>query len=179
MAYVSLGTLYDNLGERSLSMENTKKGYELRDRVTERERLYIEFHYFDDFTGDLEKARQAGELWAQMYPGDLIPRHNLVWIFDALGQYDKCFAEALETSRLDPDDAQIVHAYALMNRLDKASAKIRYLQAKHDAPGFHFASLRVTSHSLRTLPSWGWSQSDLQRRILKNYGSTLLITARN
>ncbi|HEX8801973.1 MAG TPA: protein kinase, partial [Terriglobales bacterium] len=54
VAYVKLGVLYFNLGEHSLSMENTKKGYELRDRVSERERLYIESNYYRNFTGDLE-----------------------------------------------------------------------------------------------------------------------------
>ena len=68
MAYSKLGVIYFNLGEHSLSMENTKKGYELRDRVSERERLYIESNYYCGFTGDLEKGRQVLELWAQMYP---------------------------------------------------------------------------------------------------------------
>ena len=47
-------------------MDNIKKGYELRDRVSERERLYIESHYYLDFTGDLEKCRRVYELWEQI-----------------------------------------------------------------------------------------------------------------
>ena len=61
------------LGETSLAAENTRKAYELRDRVSEREKFYIESHYYQIVTGDLEKARQGYELWAQTYPRDWSP----------------------------------------------------------------------------------------------------------
>ena len=35
-----------NLGETSLAAENTRKAYELRERVSEREKFYIESHYY-------------------------------------------------------------------------------------------------------------------------------------
>ena len=41
-AYASLGTAYAALNQASLAIENYKKAYELRDRVSERERFYIE-----------------------------------------------------------------------------------------------------------------------------------------
>lgn len=47
----------DNLGERSLAMQNTRKAYELRERVSERERLAIELHYYGKVTDDLKKYR--------------------------------------------------------------------------------------------------------------------------
>ena len=56
MAYASLGMTYFNLGEQSLGAENTRKAYELRERTSEREKFYIESHYFELVTGDLEKA---------------------------------------------------------------------------------------------------------------------------
>ena len=59
MAYASLGTSYSNLGETTLAAENTRKAYELREQVSEREKFYIESHYYGNVTGDLEKARQA------------------------------------------------------------------------------------------------------------------------
>jgi tetratricopeptide (TPR) repeat protein len=147
MAYVKLGTVYDNLNERSLSMENTKKAYELRDRVSERERLYIEDHYYGNFTGDLEKCRQILELSAQMYPADPVPRGSLGWVLAALGQYDKAFAEFHEAFRLDPDAtsyANLVLSYVTTNRLEEASAMIREAQAKQLAsPSLHFRSYEL------------------------------------
>jgi len=144
MAYIKLGVVYDNLGERTLSMENTKKGYELRDRVSERERLYIENNYYGNFTGDLEKARQVAELSLQMYPRDSDTRGNLVWVLAALGQYDRAFAEAREAFRLNPGAnsySSLVASYAITNRLEEASAMIREAPAKQlDSPPLHFFS---------------------------------------
>ena len=73
IAYARLGTCYTNLGETTLGAENTRKGYELRDRVSERERFYIEGHYYENVTGNLQKALQANELWTQTYPRDWSP----------------------------------------------------------------------------------------------------------
>ena len=56
MAYATLGTTYHNLGEKILSAENTRKAYDLRSRVSEWEKFYIESHYHHFVTGDMEKA---------------------------------------------------------------------------------------------------------------------------
>ena len=101
MAYASLGVSYSNLGENSLAAENTRKAYDLRERVSEQEKLYIESHYHFFATGDLERARQAYELWAQTYPRDVEPPVFLASIYATLGQYDKALAETREAFRLD------------------------------------------------------------------------------
>jgi eukaryotic-like serine/threonine-protein kinase len=60
-----------------LAEENTRKAYELRERVSGREKFYLESHYHNGVTGDLEKARQTYELWAQTDPRDAVPPNNL------------------------------------------------------------------------------------------------------
>jgi serine/threonine protein kinase len=139
MAYASLGTSYWNLGESRLATENSLKAYELRDRVSEREKFYIESQYYLDGTGDLEKARQAYELWAQTYPRDDVPPHNLRAVYDSLGQYDKALAEARAGFRLDPTGglsyAGMVNSYRYLNRLEEAQAMAEDAQAKNlDSP---------------------------------------------
>src|SRR5271157_2601478 len=42
MAHASLGASYTSLGKASLSKENTRKAYELREGISEREKFYIE-----------------------------------------------------------------------------------------------------------------------------------------
>jgi tetratricopeptide (TPR) repeat protein len=134
MAYASLATTYGNLGETTLAAENTKKAYELRARVSEREKFYIESHYHDYVTGDLEKARQTHELWGQTYPRDWVPPDNLGLIYGNLGQYDKSLAEVREALRLDPMSgltyANLVTAYVPLNRLEEARATAQEAQAK-------------------------------------------------
>jgi tetratricopeptide (TPR) repeat protein len=68
MAYAGLGYKYFGLGEPSLAAENFKKAYDLRDRVSEREKLYIESAYYWSGIGDLEKTRQTNEVLEQTYP---------------------------------------------------------------------------------------------------------------
>src|ERR1700677_4288778 len=70
IAYRALGAVYGNLGQQQRSAENIRKAYELRDKVSERERFYIEAHYYWAGTGELEKAIPAYELWRQTYPRD-------------------------------------------------------------------------------------------------------------
>src|SRR5580693_3780758 len=81
MAHAMLGTTYHNLGEKILASKNTQEAYELRAHVSEWEKFYIESHYHDFVTGDLEKARQAYELWSQIYPRETVPSTNLGVIY--------------------------------------------------------------------------------------------------
>ena len=133
MAYSSLSNAYWSLGETNLGAENARKAYELRDRVSDREKFYIECnHYWA--TGDLEKARQAYELWAQTYPRDDVPPGYLSAIYTQIGEYDKALAESQEALRRDPTSglnyANLAFSYLNLNRLDQARAIAEEAQAK-------------------------------------------------
>jgi serine/threonine protein kinase/Flp pilus assembly protein TadD len=151
MAYASLGMTYFNLGEQSLGAENTRKAYELRERTSEREKFYIESHYFELVTGDLEKARQVYELWAQSYPRDYVPPNNLGSMYGVLGQYEKDLIEGREALHLEPSSglgyANLVIEYLFLNRLEEAQATALEAQAKNlDSP-----SLRLNLYRLAFL----------------------------
>ncbi|MDQ1408305.1 MAG: eukaryotic-like serine/threonine-protein kinase, partial [Acidobacteriaceae bacterium] len=126
MAYAMLGTAYHNLGEKKLSAENTSKAYDLPTRVSEWEKFYIESHYHHFVTGDMEKARQAYELWAQIYPREQVPPLNLGVIYQTLGQYEKSLSEFREAVRLGPSESlnvgNLVIALIRLNRFDEARA---------------------------------------------------------
>lgn len=102
MAYALLGGLYFQFGETSLGADNTRRAYELRERVSEREKLHIESNYYNFVTGDLEKASESYELWAQTYQRDWMPRYELGNINFELGQYDKSLVELREALSLQP-----------------------------------------------------------------------------
>jgi eukaryotic-like serine/threonine-protein kinase len=68
MDYAVLGLGYSDLGESVLSAESTTKAWQLRNRVSERERFFIDFLYDRQVTGNLEKAYQTLESWLQTYP---------------------------------------------------------------------------------------------------------------
>jgi serine/threonine protein kinase/tetratricopeptide (TPR) repeat protein len=68
MAHANLGFVYGGVGKSALSSESTTRAWQLRDRVSDRERFFIDFTYYRQATGNLEKAFETLELWAQTYP---------------------------------------------------------------------------------------------------------------
>jgi hypothetical protein len=93
VAYSMLEGRYGNLGQTTRERENAKKAYELRDRVSERERYRIDAFYYEGVTGELEKASQVFELWKQSYPRDDSAPRNLGDNYMRLGQWDKALDE--------------------------------------------------------------------------------------
>jgi eukaryotic-like serine/threonine-protein kinase len=126
MAYAALGTCLSNLGEPSQASDNLKKAYDLRDRVSEREKFYISSHYLEYVSGDLVKAQTEYELWSQTYPRDDVPPTNLGVIYGQLGQLDKGLAKSKEALQYAPNDslsyANVAFAYMALDRFDESRA---------------------------------------------------------
>jgi len=128
MAFVGLGVEYANLGQASLAAGYAKKAYDLRDRVSDREKYRISAFYFQFVTGEVEQATQAYELWAKTYPRDLVPHANLGSMYSNLGQYEKSAAETEEGQRLEPTlvgYGNLAGTYINLNRLDDARALLQ------------------------------------------------------
>jgi serine/threonine protein kinase/tetratricopeptide (TPR) repeat protein len=127
MAYARLGTVYNNLGQTELSEQNRQKAFELRDRTSEREKLYIMSHYYAD-SGQLEKGITAYELYRQTYPRDYVPYNNLAVIYNLLGQYDNGLENARHAVEIDPDSmnaySQVSWSYMGLNRVEEARATL-------------------------------------------------------
>ncbi|MBV9609293.1 MAG: protein kinase, partial [Acidobacteria bacterium] len=124
VAYASLGMTYYNLGQAARGNENLKKAYELRNRVSERERLLIESSYYTQATGELEKAERQMEVWQQLYPQDSTTYTNLGGIYSKLGKHEKALDQARESLRLNPNDVNnyvnLAGGYLALNKLDDA-----------------------------------------------------------
>ncbi len=134
VAYASLGVVYGNLGQASLAAENIKKAYDLRDRVSEREKYRISALYYQGVTGELEQATQVYELWAKSYPQDSVPPVALGYIYTLLGQYDKSLAATEESQRLAPGAigySNLADTYLALNRLDDAEKTIEEAQKQN------------------------------------------------
>jgi serine/threonine protein kinase/tetratricopeptide (TPR) repeat protein len=178
MAYARLGAVYSNLQQTELSEQNRQKAFELRDRASEREKLYIASHYYGD-SGQLEKGITALEMYRQTYPRDALPYGNLASIYNNLGQYDKALPLARQAVDLDPDMANghenLAMAYVGLGRVDEARATLNAgLQRKLAAVGFYFM-----------LASLDWAQGrdadlekDLQQASATPEGSVVVLQYR-
>ena len=142
MAFATLGQVETNLGERTVGAGYTKQAYALRDRASEVEKFYIDSHYQDNVTGDLEQAIQVYQLWTQTYPRDSIPFNNLGVQYAQMGQWEKALPVAQQAHRLSPDESisfvALTGTYFGLGRFDEAKATIEQgIAHKLDVPNFH------------------------------------------
>src|SRR5467141_1605761 len=126
-AYDAMGNENQWIGT-ALAVENIRKAFELRTRVSEREKLIIEGDYYNVVTGDLMKARQSYTLGEQIYPREVSFRNGLGVLYNALGKYEAGLREYQEAVRLAPSPISyrfLVYTYLLLNRDEDAAALAR------------------------------------------------------
>jgi serine/threonine protein kinase/tetratricopeptide (TPR) repeat protein len=124
MAYAVLGVVNSNVGNGKAAVDYITKAYELRERASEPEKLYISGHYYDLVTGDLDKTVNLYQQWIRTYPRDSRPLDNLALAYSRLGDHEKALATAVEASRVDPQDffgyQNQIENYMALNRIDEA-----------------------------------------------------------
>ncbi len=150
IAYAGLAVNYSNLGQASLAADYARKAYDLRDRVSERERYRISALYFQNVTSEVEKATEAYELWAKSYPRDSVPHTNLGSLYANLGQWDKAITETEAAQRLEPTIASysnLATNYIAVNRLKDARQTLQEAQQR----GFDDLFIRSNLYSLAFL----------------------------
>jgi serine/threonine protein kinase/tetratricopeptide (TPR) repeat protein len=143
MAYATLGVSLTNLARNSEGSAALKKAYELRDRASEREKLYIQAHYYDEVAIDPEKSLAVYAEWRQTYPRDTVPYDNASLASCSIGQYEKALDLATQSHRLDPQDlyaySNMAMAYQGLNRFDEAkSIADEAIERKLEAVTVHY-----------------------------------------
>ena len=126
MAYAVLGAAYGNLGEGTLSRENATRAFALHDNASEREKLYIDTHYYDLATGDLNKAAEVYQLWQKIYPRDINPWNNLGVFYREMGQLENAEQQFLGLLRIESDFVQALSnlgdTYRMENRFEESKS---------------------------------------------------------
>ena len=170
LAYARLAAVYVNSRQFGLAAEASKKAYDLRDRVSERERLFIAANYYDDVTREVEKKIETLELWERTYPLDFVPHNNLALQYNNLGQYEKAVEEAREAIRLNPNAApaysNLANALVGLNRIDEAQEVIeRALAQKIETIWMHrnlylIAFVRGDAEAMKQQIEWANGKPD-------------------
>jgi eukaryotic-like serine/threonine-protein kinase len=142
-AYATLGRMYGDIGESALSVKNTSKAYELRDRASDQEKFFISLTYDLQVTGNLEKARETCNLWTQVYPRAWEP-HGLLsgGVNPPLGKYEKSVEEAKIALAIDPDFSigysVLAVSYLALERIGDAEKTLQQAsERKLDIPDFY------------------------------------------
>jgi len=161
LAYAYLGNLYANLNQATRATEPIGRAYQLRRRVSERERSYIESCYFSRVTGEIEKAAQVCELWKQTYPRDVMPHIWLGNFYQMLGRYEKALQESREALRLQPASvgsyANLANTNLILNHVEDAQEVL----AQAEARGLTSPAMQVFLYRLAFLRG---DLAEMQRR---------------
>ena len=128
MAHASLGIASSSLGETVLAAQSATRAWQLRDRVTDRERFFVDFTYDRQVTGNLERAYQILESWLRMYPrGE--PPNNALSLLGGLsthgtGRFERAIEASLKQISIDPDFGlsygSLASTYFLLDRFEEA-----------------------------------------------------------
>jgi serine/threonine protein kinase len=105
LAYARLAAMYGDTSEPQLAAQYSQKAFDLRDRVSEREKLYISSHYYSHVTGEFDKQIEVLRLWQQTYPRDFVPYNNLAALYIGIGQPEQAEQQAREAMRINPGAA--------------------------------------------------------------------------
>ncbi len=129
MAHALLSAVYANTGQSALAPAYSKTAFDLRDRVSDRERFFISWRYYRDAIQAWDKASELARLWTATYPREAFAFNALGNVLIRLGQLEQSIEPLREAIRLDP---QFVPAYGnlaamllAINRPDEARATLK------------------------------------------------------
>src|SRR4051794_3550392 len=142
LAYTELAVVYRNTEQWKAAAEMTAKAYELRDTVSETERLRIIYYYHNFISGEMDKATDTLELWRNTYPNFVVSYVSLSDSYERLGQSEKAITFARQGLKLDPNYATIymnlVESLVSVGRFDEAKETTRHaFERKLDGDYFH------------------------------------------
>jgi len=148
MAYARLGTIWSNAGANDRAAEYLQKAFERRERVSEREKLYISARYYDVVTREVDRSLATYNQWKQLYPRDWTPYSNGAIQYCSIGQFDKCLADAQEAIRREPDQpfpySALVDAYVGLNKFAEAKSVMEQgLARKTGGVDFHLTLYKI------------------------------------
>jgi eukaryotic-like serine/threonine-protein kinase len=146
LSWATMGVVLNNIGRTTDGAQALKKAYELRDRASEREKFYIQAHYYDEVTLEGEKSIATYDEWQQTYPRDTVPYDNAALASSALGRPEKALEYASQAHRIDAQDRyaydNMASAYEALNRFDEAKTVADEAVAKKlEGSGIRFVLL--------------------------------------
>jgi serine/threonine protein kinase/tetratricopeptide (TPR) repeat protein len=178
MAYRAVGQAYGAISQLERSSEYLRKAFELREHVSEREKLAITAGYYDTVTGEQDKALRVYQQQIESYPRDARLYNSLGNVYAALGQYEKAKDTYRQSIRVNPDEffpyINLPNSMLALQQFDEARQAIQRAQERkvddsilHNAL-FGLAFLKNDSPALAEQQKWYAGQPDYE-----NFGLSL------
>ena len=168
-AYHQIAQTYYNFGESERAADYESKAYNLRDRVSEREKLDITRGYYWMVTGALDKEMETEGFWKREYPRDLAATNDLAFNYSQfLGDFQKSVELSNEALIVDPKlpylPGILARAYLGLNRVDEAKLVLNQSLARRvdnsDLRGalYEVAALQGDTATIQSLRQWNADQ---------------------
>ncbi|MCK4645320.1 MAG: protein kinase [Candidatus Aminicenantes bacterium] len=125
LAYRSLGMAHTNLGNTAEKTKYLQKAFELSDRVSDKERYWIQGDYYRSVERNYDKAIEAYNKLFELDPDHDVGRNNIAVIHRNLEEWDKAI-EHLEVCR--KNKAEFIGVYQSLG--DYYAAKGMYQKAR-------------------------------------------------
>jgi tetratricopeptide (TPR) repeat protein len=162
LTWEGIGAANQALGHYDLMAAAWTRAHQLRDRLTEKDRLNLQYVYDGEVIGDLEKAYSSVVRLVQMFPRDVYAHSNLGTTFGHLGQPDRAATEAAETARLQP--SSYFFGYAIQdNRIASRFSEAKAWLAKAESLKFDTSLIRME----RLIVASATGDRDTVEKILK------------
>jgi serine/threonine protein kinase len=169
IAYARLASVYSNTRQYELSRPAAQKAFDLRDRISEREKLNVSWAYYGVVLGELDKTVEVLELWKRTYPNDWVPHNQLANMAGRI-PFEKAIDEAREAIRLNPNAAQprgnLAEAFIGLNRFDEAKEVIQeaFAQKLESTPNrsrlYSLAFIQGDTSAMKQQIDWANGRSD-------------------
>jgi eukaryotic-like serine/threonine-protein kinase len=147
LTYEGIGAANGVLGHYDLMAAYYTRAYQLRGRMTEKDRLNVDYLYYNNVTGELDKAYSVLLQSQELFPRDVFFHTNLAYTLHKLGQLGRAADVEDETARLEPTALYFSWAAAaniVASRFNEARSWLAQAEAlKFDSLDLRIQRLRL------------------------------------
>src|SRR6185369_86078 len=164
IAHARLALCYNNIRQFENARTEYKRAYELRDRVSEREKFVIAANYYGGVTGEWDAQIKELETWKITYPRDWEPLNLLCNKFTLVGPFQKAVDEGHAAINLKPKDPRayvnLAVAFMGLNRFEESLQTLRDAQTQKLESGnmhlrlYHLAFMQGDQQAMKDQLDW-------------------------
>jgi Tfp pilus assembly protein PilF len=134
MAQAALSGVYWNTNRSTDAPVYSRRAYELRDRVSERERFVISWRYYVDAAQAWDQAFELAQSWTTTYPRDAYAFNSLGLASGTFGRHERAMAAFREAMRIDgrfvPPYPNLAGSFVALNRFDDVAGVVSDARAR-------------------------------------------------